>query len=170
MPSGTKGKSAPQETDIAITNAKLDIFCSEIELALSWNRPSILLAVHTSKAQEQKTQRALEDRLSKLDARVHRFITQPEVPDVARLLSQHPAPERTVFFVSNLGRADKLCGGKVFRALNLHRELIVENSLKVVFWLRASDAAKLPRIAPDFWAFRHQVTDFSPKRDSIKKP
>jgi tetratricopeptide (TPR) repeat protein len=40
----------------------------------------------------------------------------------------------------------------------------VENQIKVVFWLTPSEAANLPRFAPDFWSFRHRVIEFIARR------
>jgi tetratricopeptide (TPR) repeat protein len=40
-----------------------------------------------------------------------------------------------------------------------------------VFWLTRSEFLKLPRHAPDFWAFRHKVVDFPelpPRQDIVR--
>ena len=53
---------------------------------------------------------------------------------------------------------------QAYRALNMQRELFVENRVKAVLWLTTAEAANLARHAPDFWAFRHRVVEFVSQR------
>jgi tetratricopeptide (TPR) repeat protein len=69
-----------------------------------------------------------------------------------------------VYYISNIDWGGGEDGKQAYRALNLHRELLVEDEIKVVFWLTTNEAASLPRLAPDFWAFRHRVVEFISQR------
>lgn len=147
----------------------LGILTEEIELALQWNRPSILLAVHNSKTGRMDAQRSLEREMRKRDRQVLHINVESANPDVIRLMSETPNSADTIFFVSGIENADQASNGKVYRALNIRRELLEERRIRVVFWLNESEAAALPRLAPDFWAFRHRCVEFAPKRGTKKQ-
>ena len=147
----------------------LGILTEEIELASQWNRPSILLAVHNSKTGRIDAQRSLEREIVKRDRRVAHINIESANPDVIRVMSETPNSGEMVFFVSGIENADQASDGKVYRALNIRRELLVERRICVVFWLNESEAASLPRLAPDFWAFRHRVVEFAPKHGTKKQ-
>jgi tetratricopeptide (TPR) repeat protein len=84
-----------------------------------------------------------------------------EHPDIAHMLPHPDDANGTIYFISGLERASGLESHSVYGGLNLYREIFVENRIKVVFWLTANEASKLPRLAPDFWAFRHRVIEFA---------
>ena len=144
----------------------IGILAEEIELALKWNRPSILLAVHNSKTGRIDAQRSLEREIIKREKQVARINIESAKPDVIRTMSETPDSMDIVFFVSGIENANRESDGKVYRALNIRRDLLVEKHICVVFWLSESEAADLPRLAPDFWAFRHRAVEFAPKRGS----
>ncbi len=147
----------------------IGILAEEIELALKWNRPSILLAVHNSKTGRIDAQRSLEREIIKREKQVARINIESAKPDVIRTMSETPNSMDIVFFVSGIENANRESDGKVYRALNIRRELLVEKHICVVFWLSESEAADLPRLAPDFWAFRHRVVEFAPKHGTKKQ-
>jgi tetratricopeptide (TPR) repeat protein len=149
--------------------AGLGTLAEEIELALQWNRPSILFAVHNSKTGRIDAQKSLESEILKRNRRAEYITIESANPDVIRVMSETPHSERLVFFVSGIENADQVSNGKVYHALNIRRELLVERGIRAVFWLNESEAASLARFAPDFWAFRHRVVEFAPKRGSKKQ-
>jgi tetratricopeptide (TPR) repeat protein len=139
----------------------LSILLEELHLAFSWSRPSILLAVHRSKTQLEKAQAGLEHKLRDLQKDVIRLRPTSERENILLAMREQLHADRIVFFVDGLGAQKKIYDG-----LNLYRETVVENQLKIVFWLAQAEIAALPRLAPDFWSFRHRVIDFSPHRVS----
>lgn len=139
----------------------IDILFEELELATKWGRPSILVAIHKSKFGQDKAEKALEDKLSKLGQKITRIVTSNEHPDVPHLILGTAPTDKSVFFVSNIDWGGGIDGKDAYRALNMYRELLVENQIKAVFWLTANEATNLPRYAPDFWAFRHRVIEFA---------
>lgn len=147
----------------------IGILAEEIELALQWNRPSILLAIHNSQTGRIDAQRSLEREIIKNKKQVVHINLESTKPDVIRTMSETPNSMDIVFFVSGIENADQESDGKVYRALNIRRELLVEKHICAVFWLSESEAANLPRLAPDFWAFRHRVVEFAPKRGAKKQ-
>jgi len=144
----------------------LGILSEEIELALQWNRPSILLAIHNSKTGRDEAQQSLEKEIAKSGKQVAHIHAESATPDLILSMSQTSGFKDMVFFVSGIENADRVSEGKVYRALNIRRELLIEKCIRVVFWLNESEAANLPRLAPDFWAFRHRAVEFAPKRST----
>jgi|GEM_PF-2366294 len=147
----------------------LEILMGELELALKWNRPSILFAVHDSQKGRKETQRSLEKLLINKGVRVEQIQIESETPDIIRVMGEKPNSGGVVFYVSGIENADRAAEGKVYRALNISRELLVEKCICVVFWVNEIEMTNLPRFAPDFWAFRHRVVEFAPKRGSKKQ-
>jgi len=125
----------------------IEVLAEELALAMKWDRPSILLAVHKSKPSQRKA----------------------ESPDaVQSILTSAANLDRDIFFISNIDQGGGDDGRNGYRALNLYRETIIENSIKIVFWLTTNEEIKLPKYAPDFWAFRHRVVQFSSTHQSDK--
>ena len=139
----------------------IDVLFEELDLAIQWGRPSILLAVNKSKFGMDKSQKTLEERLRKAGRNPVRISVNKEHSDVPHLIASEPAAGETIFFVSNLDWGGGQDGKDAYRSLNLHREFFVDKHIKAVFWLSDQEAAHLPRYAPDFWAFRHRVIEFS---------
>ncbi len=140
----------------------------EIALALQWQRPSILLAVHASKSEQTKAQQALEKKILKLNKKVKSIKAASKTPDVISTMCTTRNHSELVFFISEIENAKGLVNGNIYNALNLHREMLVEQHIRVVFWLTELEAEKLPHRAPDFWAFRHRVVEFAPIRGTKK--
>lgn len=136
----------------------------EIQLAFQWHRPSILLAIHNTTGGQLVAKQFLEKKLLKDRYVVQHITPQKEQPDVINTIRSFAEHKKTVFFISGLENANQLSEGNVYRGLNLHREHLVEQKICAVFWLTELEASKLPRFAPDFWAFRHRVVEFAPQR------
>jgi Flp pilus assembly protein TadD len=136
----------------------------ELVLADKWQRPSLLLAVHKSKFGQDRAERALEEKLQTLGQHVVRITVDQEHSDVPHLVVQTPALAGAVFFISNLDWGGGPDRQDAYRALNIYRELFVDHHIRAVFWLTIHEAAALARLAPDFWAFRHRVIEFSGQR------
>ena len=142
----------------------IDILFEELELAANWGRPSILIAVHKSKFGQDKAEKALESKLNKSGQDVRRVSVNNEHSDVPHLILEASSPDKSVFYVSNIDWGNGEDGKDAYRALNMYRELLVENHIRAVFWLTVNEAANLPRHAPDFWSFRHRVVEFASQR------
>jgi tetratricopeptide (TPR) repeat protein len=136
----------------------------EIQLAFQWQRPSILLAIHNTSGGQLIAQQFLEKKLQQVRQAVKRYTPQKDNPDVINVICSTQEPAKTVYFISGLENANQLSNGEVYRALNIHREHLVEKKVIAVFWLTELEASRLPRFAPDFWAFRHRVVEFAPQR------
>jgi tetratricopeptide (TPR) repeat protein len=141
----------------------------ELEQAIKWERPSILLAIYSSEFVRADAEDALTAELNKLgQTSIHYHVSGKENADIALNLSQQPDVDHTVFFVSGLQWGGGEGGGNAYRALNYRREYFVDYHIRVIFWVTEEEAVALPNLAPDFWAFRHRVIEFfelpAPKR------
>jgi len=145
----------------------IDFLLEELAQAMKWDRPSILLAVHKSKLSQNKAESALKNKLKKIGANVIEIVVSIESPDaVQSILASKADVAKDVFFISNIDQGGGEDGRNAYRALNLYRETIIENKVKVVLWLTTNEEIKLPKYAPDFWAFRHRVVEFSSTHQS----
>jgi len=140
---------------------RVDILFEELELAIKWERPSILIAVYESEYLRNDVDKLLEEGLSKLGQKVFHFHIDEKLFDVPMILAQNPDHEGTVYFITGLKWGGGKGGFNAYRALNMRREFFVDNVMRMIFWLTKSEAANLPRHAPDFWAFRHRVVEFT---------
>ena len=123
--------------------ANLEALYDELSLAYQWGRPSLLLAVNKSGIGQEKARQALQQKLEEAGRRVLSITIDEAQPDAAVTLLAEEKPSEPVFFVQGLERGGGVDGRDAYYALNLSRELFVENQLKVVFWLAPNEAAAL---------------------------
>lgn len=150
-------------------SGNIDILFEELQLAVQWDRPSILFSIDQSAWGQRKSTAGLQKRLNAIGCTVVEVRANPEKTNIVHQILETAQTEKTVIFVFSLnsGSPDD---SEAYRALNMHREFFVENRIKAVFWLSPQEAETLPRFAPDFWAFRHRVVEFKRSRTtSIQK-
>jgi hypothetical protein len=140
---------------------RVSILFEEINLAIQWQRPSILFVTYDLEDVRKDVEAALKKRLSDLGQRVCHFQVNKEEFDIPTILSRQPDRDNAIFFITGLRRGGGRGGYNAYRALNMHREYFVENQLRAVFWLKRTEAVALPHHAPDFWSFRHRVIEFN---------
>jgi tetratricopeptide (TPR) repeat protein len=154
-------------TDINPTYSKsfkenIDVLLDELKLAIQWDRPSILLTVHTSKYSQNKAQRVLAEGLQKIGQTAINIVVNKEAADIPlQVMEKQGNKNRMVFFISNIDWGGGDDGKNAYNALNLYREFFVEQRIRLVLWLTQKEELNLPRYAPDFWAFRHRVIEFA---------
>ena len=146
-----------------VTDDHFDDLSDELKRAFEWSRPIVLICVHRSKNDQVCTLSLLKDQLEKEQLRVMRVVPKSDRLNILSDIIQDPNCRDLVYFIQNLGGQTQ-----VYDGLNLHREKIVEQQLKVVLWLTTEELIILSKRAPDFWAFRHRVFEFPTKRNSKK--
>ncbi len=139
---------------------RITTLLEEIDLAIKWDRPSILLAVYASEIINNQAQESLEKHIEWLGQKVTHIKVDKENFDLAWFLSQFELHENVIFFISGLRWGGGRSRSNAYQALNLRRELFVDEKLRLVIWLNQKEASDLPHHAPDFWAFRHRVVEF----------
>jgi len=143
--------------------ACLSLLLNEIQQAVVWSRPSILLAVHRSKNDQPPAIAAMEHKLENITAKVKHIIPESGSMDILHGIIREFDLHDSIIFVQDLGSQPEAYAG-----LNIYRELIVERRLKIIFWLTQEEMVLLAQQAPDFWAFRHRVIEFPTGRSAQK--
>jgi len=149
---------------------RVDILFRELELAIKWQRPSILLAVYSSEYVHADAKTTLKNRLIDLAQNVHHFqVSNEENSDIPVCLSEFTDLDKTVFFIEGLRLGGGKDGTRAYRALSIGREYFIDKRIRAVFWLTENEANDLAHYAPDFWAYRHRVVEFveSPTPEQI---
>ena len=132
------------------------------ELSIAARRQRSLLVTITCRSvitsQEQEIR--LEQELLTDGKPVLRYRVDRIHYDIPIALKKHPLRTQGIFMVRNLHQGGGRGYSNAYRALNMHREYLVEEAIKVIFWLTEGEARQLAHHAPDFWAFRHLVVAF----------
>ncbi len=150
---------------------RIDILFRELELAIRWKRPSILLAIFNSEHIHNEVEAVLKNRLLDVGQDVHSFkIEEDENSDIPAYLTNLPHLDKKVIFVEGF----KLGGGqenaKAYRTLNIGRDYFINRKVRVVFCLTVEEANDLARYAPEFWGYRHRVVEFLEQLDPKTSP
>ncbi len=149
---------------------RIDILFKEIELAIRWQRPSILLAIYGSEYVYSDAATSLENQLRSGGRHVEYIHGRDGATlDIVQTIGTAENLENTIFFVDGLRWAARGDSWGAYRSLNQSREFFVSNRIRIVFWLTEDEASSLARFAPDYWAFRHRVVEFieSPEPEQI---
>jgi tetratricopeptide (TPR) repeat protein len=139
---------------------RVNIILDEVMLGIKWERPSIIVAVYRSEYVKYAIQTLLAKPLGKSGQAVLHYSVDKLHYDIPLELLNHPDHKQAVYFVSGLRWGGGRGYSKAYRALNMHREYLIEGNIRAIFWLTKNEVRQLTRFAPDFWAFRHKVVDF----------
>lgn len=156
--------------DVEPFEDRIDILFRELELAIKWQRPSILFAIYGSEHILTDAELSLEGKLIDLGQKAFRFqIKDEESADLASRFAEIADQQQMVFFISGLRRGGGPQGLAAYSSLNQHREYFIENQIRIVFWLTEEEAIDLAYHAPDYWAYRHRVIEFveSPESEEV---
>jgi len=139
---------------------RVNIVLDELSLGIQWDRPSLLVLVYRSEHIKNKVQAILAKSLVESGQIVLQYVVDNLHYDIPLDLLDHPKHRNAVFFVSGLRWGGGRGYSNAYRALNMHREYLVDGNIKAIFWLTISEGRQLARYSPDFWAFRHKVVEF----------
>ncbi len=139
---------------------RISLLMDELALGMQWERPCILIAIHRSETVRSAVQTLLEHSVEGRGHACWAYSVDKAHYDIPLDLLGHPQRARAVFFVHGLRWGGGRGYSNAYRALNMHREYLVDGRLRAVFWLTGGEVRQLVRFAPDFWAFRHQVVEF----------
>lgn len=148
---------------------RIEILARELELAVQWQRPCVLLLVYSSEYVRADAEAALENCLFDLGQKaVHLKIRNRESLEAVSLLQEFKDPCSSVFLIDGLCREHERETG-VYSTINLQQEFFVEKGIRAVFWLTQNEIKDLARYAPDFWAHRQRVIEFveSPRAEQV---
>ena len=150
----------PEVTGTEPFKERLDIIMDEISMGIQWDRPSLILAVYRSEHIKKVVQSQLTQSFGKINQSVFQYLVDKAHYDIPVDLQDHPDHGRAVYFVSGFRWGGGRGYSNAYRALNMHREYLIDGNVRVIFWLTKKEAKQCSRFAPDFWAFRHKVIEF----------
>jgi hypothetical protein len=154
-------KTIPFSAIAPTDRAALSLMTDELALAFRWDAACILVAVSASEAQRDAMAEVAERSLKQKGWSVSRIKVTPRRYDIPLLIQSTIEKKKTVFYIQELRRSGQ--GGlPAYHALNLHREYLIYDKIRCIFWVTGRELKKLSRNAPDFWAFRHKVIEFLP--------
>jgi tetratricopeptide (TPR) repeat protein len=139
---------------------RVALILDELSLGIQWERPSLIVIVFRSEHTKNMVQAILAKSLGESGQTVFYFTVDKSHYDIPLELLDHPKHKRAVFFVSGLRWGGGRGYSNAYRALNMHREYIVEGNIKAIFWLTVNELKQLARFSPDLWSFRHKVVEF----------
>ncbi len=146
------------------------LLLDELELAIRWSKPCIALAVYRSEIVRRKVLATLQHSLTNLGQTVLEMNLCREFYDFPLFVRDFPEQMKKVFSIGGFRWVGGRGYSNAYRALNMHREYLVETNSHCIFWLTQTESRQLARRAPDFWAFRHLVIDFSDLPAGRKNP
>lgn len=150
---------------------RIDILFRELELAIRWKRPSILLAVFSANQVHNEVLATLRNRLMGVGQDVTSVqMDAKDKSDIPQYLASLPHLDQKIIFVDGFNLTDPQAKNAAFHALNIGRDFFIHHQVRVVFWLAADTASELARQAPEFWGYRHRVVEFMEHQDPSQSP
>ncbi|HEY2982491.1 MAG TPA: tetratricopeptide repeat protein [Anaerolineales bacterium] len=145
---------------------RIEVLAHELELAIKWRQPCVLLAVYGSDNIRADVQAALSTQLGDLKQKTAWLKFQDQDPEgIVESLHKFKEPENTVFFIDGMcWRSAKIDGAHA--TLNLQQEFLIEGRVRVILWLTQKEILDLARHAPDFWTHRQRVIEFAESPNS----
>ncbi len=153
--------SAAPAPSLESLEARVDMLLRELELALHWQRPSVLFAVYRSEYVRADAALTLTRKLETAGWQLlFLSLTDLVQGNLAARLDSLPDPERAILFVQGAAGIAAEAAPSLYAALERQCDLLLDHEVRVVFWLTEDETVKLARHAPDFWALRHRVVEF----------
>ncbi|NTW44005.1 MAG: hypothetical protein HGB14_06125 [Anaerolineaceae bacterium] len=139
---------------------RINRLVGEIAMSIKWKRACISIAIYRSETIQDLVLGEVQQALKSEKKEMVNIAVDKTTVDIPVILRDFPNAENKIFSISGLRWGGGRDHHNAYRALNMHREYLVENGLVSIFWLTTSEIKSLAQIAPDFWAFRHQVIEF----------
>ncbi|NTW88205.1 MAG: tetratricopeptide repeat protein, partial [Desulfobulbaceae bacterium] len=149
---------------------QVEILFHEVEMAVKWQRPSILFAVYLSESVRTLAETALAHKLTAIGQTVLTIhAEQVQHVDLVDLISKTDDLENTLFFIDGLKWECNLEGTNVIKEINRQREFFIDASIRAIFWLKEDEVSDFTTNATECWILRHRVVDFTekPKAEDI---
>jgi tetratricopeptide (TPR) repeat protein len=145
---------------------RVEIILKELELAIQWDRPSVLLAMYNSEYVRADAETALKNFLIEQGQKVAQIqIDEPADAGFLNLLRKFQTTEDHVFFINGGEPGQR----QVLAKLGHHKDILIRKKMRMVIWLTAKGLTDLALNATDLWDFRQQVIEFAdnPKAEHV---
>ena len=149
---------------------RIDILFHEIELAVKWNRPSILFAIYKSEFIRDEVNKLLKEKLQNIAQSTYSLRTNYKNQfDFLSQISQLPNLSQNVLLIDGFNWECSAEGVGVFKEFNKHREYFIDNNIRAIFWLYEDEVSDFAANATECWILRHRVVEFVdiPSQDQI---
>lgn len=154
------GLPAAHSSPVESFDERVEILAGELELAIQWNRPAVLLVVYNSEYVRADVESAIENFL--ID-RHHKCacidLNEKSGRQAIPFLKDFPNTENTVFFVTG-AKIPAMQQTTLYMELDRHRDVLVRKNIRLVFWLTQNEIAHLAYRAPALWVARQRVVEF----------
>ncbi len=150
------------DVDVELMEDQLDAILHELTLSIKWGRPSILFALYATSSIRDQAQQKLEESIFKSNLEVvHYQIEYEDQLDLSQFIADISNRENVIFFIDPLNSNHQNTKiNLLISELNSCREYMIDNRVRVVFWMTPEEALSLAHASPDFWASRHRVFEF----------
>ncbi len=139
---------------------RVNLVFDELSMGIQWARPCLVVLFYRSEKTKETVQTMLTGKLKETGQPAITYRVDKQHFDIPLDLLGHPQHTHAVYFIHDLRWGGGRGYSNAYRALNMHREYLVEGNVKAIFWLTEKEGRQLSRFAPDFWAFRHKVVEF----------
>jgi tetratricopeptide (TPR) repeat protein len=151
-----------QESDLGLSfQDRIDTLFHELELAVRWERPSILFAIYKSGTTRDEVNALLIEKLKSIGQETRSI--RADHANQFDLLSQIPKlPDlpRTVLLIEGFNWDCGKEGARVLKEFNQHREYFIDNNIRAIFWLFENEVSDFATEATECWILRHRVVEF----------
>jgi tetratricopeptide (TPR) repeat protein len=140
---------------------RIDILFHEIELAVRWDRPSIIFAIYKSEIIRDEVNRLLAEKLANISQKTNSINTNSKNKfDFLSQISQLPDLFRTVLLIDGFNWKCGTNGVHILNEFNNHREYFIDNNIRAIFWLFENEVSDFAANATECWILRHRVVEF----------
>jgi tetratricopeptide (TPR) repeat protein len=160
----------PVENDIGLPfEDRIDILFQEIELAVRWDRPSILFAIYKSESTRNEVNSLLSEKLKNISQKTHSITTNfSDQFDFLSQISQLADLPQTVLLIDGFKWDCGEEGVRVFKEFNEHREYFIDHNIRAIFWLFENEVSEFASNATECWILRHRVVEFTDVHQQIE--
>ncbi len=139
---------------------RVNVLFRELELAIQWQRPSILFVIYCSEYARLEAALTLARQLEEAGQQIISLsLAELSQGNLAARLASLPESAHTVIFVQGSTGLEG-AEASLFAALDRQCDTLLDQEVRMVLWLTESETVSLARHAPDFWALRHRVVEF----------
>lgn len=140
---------------------RIDILFNEIELAVRWDRPSILFAIYKSDFIRDEANTLLKEKLEGISQKTYSIKTNcVNQFDFLSQINKLPDLAQTVLLIDGFNWECGTEGVRVYNEFNKHREYFIDNNIRAVFWLIENEVSDFAANATECWILRHRVVEF----------
>ena len=144
---------------------RIEILWEELELAIEWDRPSVLLVVYNSEYIRADAETALKNVLIERGQKlVHIQMNEKPEANLISVLQNFQTTEGHIFFIHGSDPKQR----NILAKLGNHRDILSYKKIRLVIWLTSNGLAELAHSASDIWECRQHVIEFLETPDSEK--